>query len=81
MNLKFKDMDRIFNFLMETDDDLGMGSRFPRVYRTVNTEEYDIVPKKSYVKRLIADKEESIKQLEARIEQIRNDISRLKEHT
>ena len=92
MNLKFKDMKSIFNYLMEMDDDLGMGMKFPRVYRTVNTEEYDIVPKKSCLKRRLAEKEDELRRTEAmkesslryydsRIEGIKTEIDNLRGQT
>ena len=66
MNLKFKDMKNIFNYLLEVNDDFGMVSTtFPRTLRTVNTDEFDIVPKKSYLKRRLAEKEDELKRMEA----------------
>jgi hypothetical protein len=66
MNLKFKDMKHIFDYLLEVNDDFGMVSTtFPRTLRTVNTDEFDIVPKKSYLKRRLAEKEDELRRMEA----------------
>ena len=48
-----------FDYLFDVSDDLGI------TFKTVNTNDFDIVPKKSYLKRKLTEKEEELKRFEA----------------
>jgi hypothetical protein len=73
------------------DDDMGISHTW-RNFKVVNTDEYDIKPKKDYLKRRVAEKEDELRRLEgmkesmlrsydSRIMEIKTDIERLKKET
>lgn len=48
-----------FDYLFDVSDDLGV------TFKTVNTNDFEIVPKKGYLKRKLTEKEEELKRIEA----------------
>lgn len=73
------------------DDDMGISHTW-RNFKVVNTDEFDIKPKKDYLKRRLAEKEDELRRLESmkesmlrsydtRIIGIKEDIEGLKKET
>ena len=85
-------MKSIFNYLLDVHDDFGMSTTFPKEYKVVNVNDFDIKPKKDYLKRRIADREEDKRRLESarnntlqyydnKILEVQTEIERLKRET
>jgi len=73
------------------DDDMGISHTW-RNFKVVNTDEFDIKPKKDYLKRRLAEKEDELRRLESmkesmlrsydiRITEIKTEIEKLKRDT
>ena len=80
-----------WNFLMGLDDDLGVSHTW-RGYQIVNPDDFDIKPKKDYLKRRIAEREEDKRRLESarnntlqyyhnKILEVQTELERLKRET
>lgn len=48
-----------FDYVFDVSDDLGIP------FKTINTDDFDIVPKKDYLKRRVKDKEEELRRTES----------------
>ena len=84
-------MGNIFNYLLDVHDDFGVSHTW-KGYQLVNPNDFDIKPKKDYLKRRIAEREEDKRRLESarnntlqyydnKILEVQTEIERLKRET